>query len=698
MTKLIQQIAANFTSVMDDIQHIVENGYVLHQNITEKWILNYENFWLKFQEVNGNLMKQFVESKSQRILAMLLKASEKDGLKIKSWVECKKFWCEYIIDNYKKRKLENKVTTFLNQWFDEIAQSTNANGNAQSEILFSVEEGGNNAKELYPISEEKTPYAFYAIASVTAIIILIGLFAFIFNKAPSTFSKIPGFNIVDDGRWTAMIIFGLQFWDFSSDLNLCIEIWITENIFKKIQILTTDQDTNREDFIILIVAIGSAVFVIVPYVANIIVASRIKNIIKTNQTAKAWFGAYTMIFCLFVVFTGGCYAALALVSSNAFGLKVLSSGLTLYELKSLTNIKIFGSVVLENVPQLMLQLLYASERGITQSVAIAFVASMLSVVATLLGYLIERNGNEVKHVEYYLTIQCKRCNPPLEQTLNVNVSHRTLAIDQNVPSIVSPGSDMSPSGYGNKLTDQETENIMNNRGRTEALSEGLAALFQTQPKNIEVGSTLVHSYGAIIHVVHMVDQSEVDIMRQELDDDEIIVNPYFYTQQLFSSLKNEITGLFRIHFKLGQDCFVEYDDFVGLNKRKITKGMTMDRDKPPINVSTRKLLRKVATEAKLKIRGNGLQKTSVQEVTSVLKQYFDDNKIEDVKRVEILKIVDSLNEKKSNDYGDSSIKYLPDIEGDNVIELTSMPPHNRTIDDLNDMLGDILEAQKSIPL
>ena len=46
------------------------------------------------------------------------------------------------------------------------------------------------------------------------------------------------------------------------------------------------------------------------------------------------------------------------VSSNIFGVRILSSGLTQFELRKLSNIKVFGTVVLENVPQLMLQLLY----------------------------------------------------------------------------------------------------------------------------------------------------------------------------------------------------------------------------------------------------------------------------------------------------------------------------------------------------
>ena len=88
------------------------------------------------------------------------------------------------------------------------------------------------------------------------------------------------------------------------------------------------------------------------------------------------FQEFTAVFCLLVVFTGGCYAALALVSSNAFGLKLLSCGLTQFELKRLTKIKIFGTIIIENIPQLIIQLLYASHiEEFTQAIRLAFFAS-----------------------------------------------------------------------------------------------------------------------------------------------------------------------------------------------------------------------------------------------------------------------------------------------------------------------------------
>ena len=68
--------------------------------------------------------------------------------------------------------------------------------------------------------------------------------------------------------------------DFASDVNLCIEIWGTDglNLFG-----------SDGDFMMLIIAWGSLGFVVIPYIANLVIAARIQKLIKTNEAAKAWY-------------------------------------------------------------------------------------------------------------------------------------------------------------------------------------------------------------------------------------------------------------------------------------------------------------------------------------------------------------------------------------------------------------------------
>ena len=85
------------------------------------------------------------------------------------------------------------------------------------------------------------------------------------------------------------------------------------------------------------------------------------------------------IFTAFVVLTGGFYPALRLVSSNVFGLNLFSSGLTNYKLKKLTKIKIYSSVLLENVPQLVFQAIYSVKAGLNTTVMFAGLASLSDI-------------------------------------------------------------------------------------------------------------------------------------------------------------------------------------------------------------------------------------------------------------------------------------------------------------------------------
>ena len=63
--------------------------------------------------------------------------------------------------------------------------------------------------------------------------------------------------------------------DFASDLNLTYEI--------------TTRDDVKSDPVILIIAVGSIFFIAVPYLTNLVIAAKIKKVIKNNEAAKSWF-------------------------------------------------------------------------------------------------------------------------------------------------------------------------------------------------------------------------------------------------------------------------------------------------------------------------------------------------------------------------------------------------------------------------
>ena len=284
--------------------------------------------------------------------------------------------------------------------------------------------------------------------------------------------------------------------------------------------------------------------------------------------------ANTALFCILVVITGGCYPALALCSSNIFGIRIFSSGLTQYELGKLSKIKVFSTVVIENVPQLIFQALYSvAINEFSDAVGIAFFASILSVTASTLGYLIDRDAADVQAVHYYLSMECQR---------GTNASSTTIA--KEVPE------------NARGITDQEKENIINNRGRTKALGESLASLFCIPHKNIEIGWTMTTQFGSMTHIVHYVNESDLEMIESEINEGNVLISPKIFVAQLCASLQNEITEIFRNHFELNEEFFVSFRKRTGLNKNVSVKSDDNDNQGMPDLDKRESLLRRVVTE------------------------------------------------------------------------------------------------------
>ncbi len=85
----------------------------------------------------------------------------------------------------------------------------------------------------------------------------------------------------------------------------------------------------------------------------------------------------------------------------------------------------------------MFQALYAYTTGITDAVALAFVASLLSVTASTLSYLIEIDTSDTTAVQYYLFTKCSE----------------------------------------RQINDSEKQKFIANRGRTWAMAEQMAEVF-----------------------------------------------------------------------------------------------------------------------------------------------------------------------------------------------------------------------------
>ena len=402
---------------------------------------------------------------------------------------------------------------------------------------------------------------------------------------------------------------------------MAVDIWLDPLIF--------------ENSLVLYAGIGSATFTIIPYIANLVVAARIKEIIKDNLAAKSWFQHKANLFTLLVVFTGGSYSALALVSSNVFGLKIFACGITRYELRQLGKMKVIYTVIIENIPQLACQLLYSYTLGeITSSVALAFIASALSITASTLSYLIERDTSDSRVIQYYLSTQCStRTHKPDEYSANRDGDDsdeiEMTAYNANGEKINNL-EDKGPNyiDTSNMLTEIEKQNLIDNAGRTLQLSQNIAEAFGVDAERIEVGQSMINKYGILTHIVHCVYVSDLEAMEEEMTEDEddrrVQVNVRFYISELYESAKimQDITKVFRSHFKLNDDFDVVFQHRVGVKKKDlIRKHVSNDKKRNSV-------LKKVANQVGIKMDDQELLVDHMT-VTNVLQTYFKNENIEE---------------------------------------------------------------------
>ena len=129
---------------------------------------------------------------------------------ITSFVECAEETCRFVAFRYKPDTqetiaLEHFVSAKLVEWFGTGVVVTDADTEPLRFSVLSVSE----AMELYP-SADSDDTVFLALLSFCGCLALFGFAACLFNKcrcADSTYS-------VDEARWTAIIAFALQVWDF----------------------------------------------------------------------------------------------------------------------------------------------------------------------------------------------------------------------------------------------------------------------------------------------------------------------------------------------------------------------------------------------------------------------------------------------------------------------------------------------------
>jgi len=330
---------------------------------------------------------------------------------------------------------------------------------------------------------------------VSGFILAVGFFtsfgSFIYNKKSGT--------KVDNANFMAPMIVCLNIYDFVSDINLSIDIFLNEltifsfgNIFFNLGLL-------------------SIMSVIIPFCGNIYYAVMISSqkTVKQSPSARAWFSSHLNVFILLCVVTGGTYPSLAFVSSRIFGLECLNAGFLSSELYKLSKIKIRTTIWMENMPQLVIQILYSYLIGtFEQATILAFVGSLLSIIHAFVVNKAQKNQNE-----------------------EVNISKYYIGLFQS-----------------HRLRKEIVDKIKLHKGAKERLSKSLCSSFGVPAQSIEIGFVEEQSNGCLITI----QQSVFSKNLQTVDKNgiSITVRSEYYLHQRLLKQKHDVLETLLNHFDI----------------------------------------------------------------------------------------------------------------------------------------------------
>ena len=499
-------------TVKSQIEEILERQYL----DTINKIL-YKDYWVDIYEING---KNVSNSRPTRISTnainnddsqLTLYDLDPDNILgtpviLTARIECADNIADSLIRKSGLDDFVTKVEHDLKDYFNN------------SRLSFSVLNTSLHAALKFPETTEEPKDAEDA-ADTTALIVsaiimsgaaLTSMAAFVVNKKKGT--------KVDNAAFYTPMLVALGIYDFISDINLCIQIFNNDKLEIKV--------TN----IIFMLAILSVVFVILPFISNLWYAMRInrQKQIRECPSARAWFGKHLAQFILLCVVCAGTYPVLGLTSSRLFGLEFFNAGLMSDDLHKLSKIKIRSTIFMENVPQLLIQILYTIAIGHAENATIlAFIASSLSVIASIVIYKAQKEQNEESVIsKYYIRF----------------TDHKT-----------------------SNITDKQRSSIKQRKGYKMALGEKLCTVFEIPKKSIEIGFVTENVKGCIIHIQHSIFKDNLDELRDELYSQQLgemgqgfvfNITPELFAQNIYQIYAEQVNDIFRAHFRIDDRNFM----------------------------------------------------------------------------------------------------------------------------------------------
>merc|ERR1712228_975029 len=232
-------------------------------------------------------------------------------------------------------------------------------------------------------------------------------------------------------------------------------------------------------------------------------------------------------------------------------------------LKKLGKMKGISTIFMENVPQLIIQVIYSFNIGeVSNNTQLAFVGSMISVISALSSYFIEQSNTDNMIVfKYYLKMTKNDIvnNAVMDPNANDN-DEDEMKIESVSPRAHSPKEFSNSGTLPNFLTKGETDHLKNHRGETAALSNKLCSIFCIPEKNIEVSkASNITSAGIMMYLNHFINRDDNGLDMYDVDINEIKKLYMKNAKKINDSFKKQF-GFKTNDFKVGWKRYADAED------------------------------------------------------------------------------------------------------------------------------------------
>ena len=144
---------------------------------------------------------------------------------------------------------------------------------------------GNNS------TDNESMWIYYILGSICGVLVIVTTLSLIHKKKKFVITSI-GCKFGDGVNLVSLWIYGLQMWDFFSD------------IFFSYTVINLTIEQGETDLVIFALAILSPIFIVIPYFANLQASFQLYSKISINNIAQVYFDSNVWFFFCLVVLSG----------------------------------------------------------------------------------------------------------------------------------------------------------------------------------------------------------------------------------------------------------------------------------------------------------------------------------------------------------------------------------------------------------